>query len=368
MKKYFAFALVLALILSVAACGNNGGTSSQNIQNTGINLTQIQTGNYSSLQGTWTEVAYAVNAYDGNGAQWETGALAPYADTLSLSSDEIVFNDTAVVIQGNTLTDSAGSHPLLFENSESSLVALLADADAVAINWIVSFYPKGATNDLQPNNDVRIDNTKNLIVIWTSNNGHTAVFAQTETEPTVIDENGKTEKTAGIWRNAYAEFLRHSENYIEDGHYANTFALADLNNSGVPELIIPFFNGVEGGRIFANVYFYNGNISIIGRQIDMYYKLCWLSTDSSHPGIFVEGGRNSTFCCNYWTIKNNEFVCEPLWSYIYNTETNEMDYKELSSKKQLIDEAKKVISSNPNNEIEFFEINEINIQKILHNE
>lgn len=152
----------------------NTPSSTQDIQDTGMNLTQIQEGNYSSLLGTWTGVAYAVNPHDGTGEQWKAGSLS----TLSVSSDKIVYGNEDLVIQGNTLKDSAGSHTLSFENNGSSLVASLTDEN-VAINWAALFYPKGVINDIQPNNGVKIDNTKNLIVIWTSNNDVTEVFAQT---------------------------------------------------------------------------------------------------------------------------------------------------------------------------------------------
>lgn len=200
LRKIFGFCLILSILFVVTGCNENSKANSltavptssptnspailpttkpktEDIQSIGMNLTQIQTGNYSSLQGTWTEVAYAVNALDGNGEQWKTGALAP--DTLFVSSDKIAFKGTTAVIQGNTLTDSAGSHHLSFKNNGSSLDTSLADADVVAINYAVYFYPKGVTNDIQPNNGVKIDNTKNLIVIWSSNNGYTAVFART---------------------------------------------------------------------------------------------------------------------------------------------------------------------------------------------
>jgi hypothetical protein len=139
-----------------------------------MNLTQIQAGNYSSLLGTWTGVAYAVNPHNGTGMQWKAGSLY----TLSVSSDKIVYGNGNLVIQGNTLKDSAGSHTLKFENNGGSLDASLTDQN-VAINWSVSFYQNGVINDIKPNNGVKIDNSKNLIVIWTSNNGFTEVFAQT---------------------------------------------------------------------------------------------------------------------------------------------------------------------------------------------
>lgn len=126
------------------------------------------------MLGTWTEVAYEVNQHDGTGEQWKAGSLS----TISVSSDKIVLGNGDLVIHGNTLKDSAGSHTLEFENNGGSLDASLTDQN-VAINWTVYFYPKGVKNILEPNNGVKIDNTKNLIVIWTSNDGFTAVFEQT---------------------------------------------------------------------------------------------------------------------------------------------------------------------------------------------
>ena len=221
MKRFFVLALILAPMLSFAACGNNHDTSSNNssvsinaatpsdetsvasqsssvssststgastntssstqdIQGTGMNLTQIQAGNYSSLLDTWTGVAYAVNPHNGTGEQWKEGSLS----TLSVSGDKIVYGNEDLIIQGNTLKDSAGSHTLSFKNNEGSLVASLTDEN-VAINWTVLFYPKGVINDIRPNNGVKIDNTKNLIVIWTSNNGFTEVFEQTNASNSV---------------------------------------------------------------------------------------------------------------------------------------------------------------------------------------
>jgi hypothetical protein len=82
-----------------------------------------------------------------------------------------------MIMQGNTITDKAGSHLLSFVNYKGSLSADFADADT-SVNWAVTFYPKGVENDIQPNNGVKIDNTKNLIVIWYSGMRNEIVFAQ----------------------------------------------------------------------------------------------------------------------------------------------------------------------------------------------
>ena len=153
----------------------NTSSSTQDIQGTEMNFTQIQAGDYSSLLGTWKGVAYAANRYDGTGVQWKEGSVY----TLTVSNDKIEYINGKVVIQGNILKDSAGSHTLKFENRGDSLVAWLENQN-VAINWSVEFYKKGAIFDVEPNNGVTIDNSKNLIVIWTSNNNFIEVFAQTD--------------------------------------------------------------------------------------------------------------------------------------------------------------------------------------------
>ena len=198
MKKIIIL-IFIAAILTLSACNNNYNTSSNNssvstnassstqdIQGTGMNLTQIQAGDYSSLTGTWTEVANGYNRHDENGFHWRV--LPSVLSTLSVSSDKIVHNKGDVVIQGNTLTDNLGSHTLEFENNGDSLDAVNADFNNVINYWDVHFYPKGVVNDLKPDNGVKIDNTKNLIVIWYSDASYTEVFAQTNSSNSVTSE------------------------------------------------------------------------------------------------------------------------------------------------------------------------------------
>ena len=83
------------------------------------------------------------------------------------------------LIHGNTLTDKLGPHTLKLENNGGSLDTVNADFNTVINYWHVHFYPKGVVNDIEPNNGVKIDNTKNLIVIWYSDTSYTEVFAQT---------------------------------------------------------------------------------------------------------------------------------------------------------------------------------------------
>lgn len=144
-----------------------------------MDLQQIAGGSYASLLGTWKEEAHEVNPQDGRGEQWKSRGT----DTLSISSDKIVMNNTAVTIHGSTLTSGSGSSatssPILFANRQNHLEVSLANQN-VAINWFVGFYPKGAVHLNVPlNNGVTLDNSKNTIYVWTSNDGYGAVFTET---------------------------------------------------------------------------------------------------------------------------------------------------------------------------------------------
>ena len=151
--------------------------TTQDTKMTEMNLTQIQVGDYSSLLGTWKEIAYADNLFDGTGQQWHTGSSDTVSSTLSVSTDKIDFNESAMIIQGNTLTDNAGSHLLSFVNDGTSLYVYLSDANTT-ITWDVTFYPKGVANSLELNNGVQVDNTKNIIFVWYSVMQVLTVFEQ----------------------------------------------------------------------------------------------------------------------------------------------------------------------------------------------
>ena len=213
---------------------------------------------------------------------------------------------------------------------------------------------------VNPSLKIELNFNRLYAYLYDSDNPNSApIFRYNESDDERVEDNLSVPK---LWQKAYAEFIENPKNYLEDEHFAGAFALTDIDNDGTPELIIAFFNGVEAGYIFANIYSYDGKINRIGQRIDMYYKSCWISSDPLLPGLFVEGGRNSTFACNYWSIIDNKFVSEPLWTYAYNSDIGKMEYKEISNNSQLIDEAKKVVSVSPEGTVDFFEINENNIQ------
>ena len=179
--KFILFMCIIVLIFQTGCIGDSPKSTmplntTQDTQMTEMNLTQIQVGDYSSLLGTWKEMAYADNLFDGTGLQWHTGRSDTVSSTLSVSTDKIDFNESAMIIQGNALTDGMGSHLLSFVNDGNSLDAY-ADSTNV-IYWNITFYPKGAANNLEPNNGVQIDNTKNIIVVLYSGMQALTVFVQ----------------------------------------------------------------------------------------------------------------------------------------------------------------------------------------------
>lgn len=179
--KFILFMCIIVLIFQTGCIGDSpkstmSPNTTQDAQNTEMNLTQIQVGDYSRLLGTWKEIAYADNLFDGTGLQWHTGRSEAFSSTLSVSADKIDFNESTMFIQGNTLTDGMGSHLLSFVNDGNSLDAYADSTNA--IYWNVTFYPKGVANNLEPNNGVQIDNTKNIIVVLYSGMQVLTVFVQ----------------------------------------------------------------------------------------------------------------------------------------------------------------------------------------------
>lgn len=197
MKSFRKYIIILFMCIIVfkfqTGCADDSLKSTmppnttQDTQNTKIDLMQIQVGDYSSLLGIWKEIAYADNQFDGTGQQWHMGRSDTVSSTLSVSSDKIDFNESAMIIQGNTLTDGMGSHLLSFVN-DGTLLDAYADS-TTAIYWSVTFYPKGVTNNLEPNNDVQIDSTKNIIVVWYSGMQVLTVFGQEQNESRPLEKN-----------------------------------------------------------------------------------------------------------------------------------------------------------------------------------
>lgn len=136
-----------------------------------MDLAKIKQGDYHQLVGTWHQIATAYNRSDSHGMRYRAGG-----DGLLTVGDSSMTNGS-MTLRTNELTDDAGSHPINYKLDKGILDVSLSDADKVAINWGVTFYPKGTTNEFKTDANSK-KNTENLIKIWTSNNQYTEVFAQ----------------------------------------------------------------------------------------------------------------------------------------------------------------------------------------------
>lgn len=139
---------------------------------TEMNFRQIAHGHYKTLRGRWVEAAQGSNAFGGKGLQ--RGG----PDKLAVSVKKIV--NGSLVLRGRTLSDGQGlKHAkVVFARQHQYLAANLKD-QSVVINYEIDFYPRGVRLHLMTSrNGVKIPRSKNRIVIWTSNNSYTEVFAQ----------------------------------------------------------------------------------------------------------------------------------------------------------------------------------------------
>lgn len=156
------------------------------ISNTTMNFAQIKVGNYSSLIGKWRLLK--ATAHNQGTVVDET---ADAKSTLSVSkqtmtNDSISVNRTGLFDKGN---GNGELHRVHFQSKDGALSLLLQDADKTAINWAITFYPAGTTSEY-PTNQGENKNSKNTIVIWTSNMQYTEVFVEDEANASSETTNG----------------------------------------------------------------------------------------------------------------------------------------------------------------------------------
>ncbi|SMS14239.1 DUF6287 domain-containing protein [Levilactobacillus zymae] len=142
-----------------------------------MKFAQIKRGDYRSLTGTWDEVVTGVNQHDETGISYQS----VLGTKLDVTANRIRADE--VQLAGQTLTADQKNHPLVFKTTaEHALVAQMADAADTAINWTVTFYPKGSS-DAFLKEIGWAHSSQNLISFWTSNNSYTQVYAQRPAHP-----------------------------------------------------------------------------------------------------------------------------------------------------------------------------------------
>ena len=146
-----------------------------------MNFGQIQKGDYTSLQGNWSKVATAkVTAPQESGgnqsATWQgVAADDSNANQMVITKNEIT--SKTVTIKNNAVGADNATEKLELKQFDDILTTALADKKG-ASDVTVSFYPRGTTPDFALNNDVTIDDTKNIIVVTSNDNQDVEVYVQ----------------------------------------------------------------------------------------------------------------------------------------------------------------------------------------------
>ena len=172
-----------------------------------MDFDQIEAGNFSGLSGNWSQIGTGYNRHDQHGMRYKAGGDGQ----LSVSKSSITTGTDGITLHGHTLTANDLNHPVEYQVKNNVLTVLLKD-DETSINWAVTFYPKGTTSEYRDDSHAS-KNTKNIIVVWTSNNFYTQIFAQSKkgTQISGIDlEQIQAENfssLAGRWKNSAGKVI-----------------------------------------------------------------------------------------------------------------------------------------------------------------
>ena len=174
-------------------------------------------------------------------------------------------------------------------------------------------------------------------------------------------KNTSMQNDAKTWQEAYIEFLK-GNNYPLN-YDISRFSLKDLDNDGIPELILQQRNEGSNSSILT-VYSYNDKVFEIGSyELVGAGGLC-VSDNQKFPGLFhVTWGGGIE---DYWyiSIEENMLQCQHAWRI--NRSIQEIEPIEFLDS-ELIDVVIDVYETDKfhYNEFEMYYINEENIEKII---
>ncbi len=165
------------------------------------------------------------------------------------------------------------------------------------------------------------------------------------------------------WQEAYVVFLRDFSVFTDN---EPSFSLRDIDNNGIPELIIVHEDGKTTDSVLTT-YYYDGTVYKIGDYSDSKIGVAGLriSDNPMFPGLFTSWWGGGVEHYGYLTVRNERLSYEYLW-YIDRT-TEPPRQKEISNKKELINESINAHSSNyyTHNLLEMYPINDENINLLL---
>lgn len=229
-----------------------------------MDFDQIAKGDYTSLLGEWKLAGMGARHYtlDGPPLKWSKDDGSG-DNSLTVTTDKLATD--FVSLQRSTLTAGNQESTLGFKVDDDALVATIVEGES-AINWAVMFYPGGVSSGLGMllTDGVTVDESKNRIVFWSSNNNNYLVYEQKgpdlstqwNGEPLNLDDirfnnflslvgtwvNPKTSKkivvTSKVMGDPYPDI-----NTIS----SNGAILAEPLENGYPKVIAPLTGDYAGG-------------------------------------------------------------------------------------------------------------------------
>ncbi|MCL2773096.1 MAG: hypothetical protein FWD71_07075 [Oscillospiraceae bacterium] len=228
--------------------------------------------------------------------------------------------------------------------------------------------PFGSCGDVTPGDDSNSDNIL-LDMSQSVEIVDTTIITTSDNTKAIIADNAQPvtlENTYNDVLTAYAAFLANF--HTESEKMIARFALRDLDNDGIPELLIVQENGSTGLDAVLSVYTYASyTICKLGDYSNAqtsFVSALWFSNNPMYPGIFDSCNDWDMDRYSYVYIKDRKLVSEELWD---DDHTTGPPHKvEISSDRQLIDESVNVYADwySRDNILEMYPINVINDAKI----
>lgn len=151
-----------------------------------MDLAQIKSGDFSSLLGDWQIVAVSLNRHDGTGDSW----IDPRGDQLTVTETQLTSGN--MTLSGNVLNDGEDKSIVYSEKDGH----LQADTQEGSIIWNLSFYPENVAMTGWGDLPAAIDQTKERLVIRTSNNNYVQVFQRQDATDETVSSSAEVEAEA----------------------------------------------------------------------------------------------------------------------------------------------------------------------------
>lgn len=198
-----------------------------------------------------------------------------------------------------------------------------------------------------------------LLITLPSSGCSSSVRTQEKIEATnAIETNVRVEDSAAAtWKEAYRAFLN---DFQGDNQYNRLhFSWRDLDNNGIPELIIEQARDDAG---ILNIYSYDGCVFEVGNYSNPKIGVAALrfSTNPEFSGLFTLWWGGGVEHYGYLTVKDRKLTYEDLW---YIDRVNDIPQIEVSSDKNLINESV-IAETTDDNILEMYAIDTIGISEL----